>query len=339
MTKYAEQTKELINLIAGNWISRAIFAAAKLGIADQLTHGPCSVEMLSKKVDTHEKSLYRLMRALASVGIFEETEPNNFGMTPKAELLRSDHPASLQSLAVLWGDLEYSAWGDIVYSINTGQCAFKHQTGVPFFDFLQENEEAAQTFNLAMTSASKLIPSAIVKAYNFSEFSKIVEIGASHGALISAILRDYPLLKGVLFDLPVVAQSAAQHSQVVDIVSRCEVVAGDFFESVPSGGDVYVLSMIIHDWDDEQSICILKNCREAIKPNGKLLLVETVIESGNTPHFGKWLDLHMLVMHGGCERTEVEYRRLLRTAGFELTQIIPTRTPRSIIEAVPCAMP
>lgn len=335
MTIHAEQAKELINLMAGNWISRAIFAAAKLGIADQLTHGSCSVEVLSQKVNAHQKSLYRLMRALASVGIFEETEPSNFRLTPKSELLRSDHPASLQSLAMLWGDLEYSAWEDIVYSVKTGECAFKHRTGVPFFDFMQKNEEASQTFNLAMTSASRSIPGSLVEAYNFSEFSKMVEVGASHGALISTILRNYPKLKGVLFDLPVVAQSAREHPQIVDVASRCEIVAGNFFESVPSGGDVYILSMVIHDWDDEQSISILKNCREAIASNGKLLLVETVIEPGNGPFFGKWLDLHMLVMHGGSERTEIEYRRLLRAAGFELTRIIPTRSLRSIIEAVP----
>lgn len=335
VSTHAEQANELLDLVAGYWISQAVYAAAKLGIADHLTLGPCPIEALAQKVGAHEEALYRLMRALASVGIFMETESNSFGMTPKAELLRSDHPLSLRPVALLCGDLQYAAWEDIVYSIKTGQCAYEHRTGMPFFDFLEKNTEAAQTFNAAMTSFLQSIPGSVVEVYDFSKFNKIVDVGAAHGILISTILRACPQLQGILFDLPNVVESARQREEVAAVASRCVFVGGDFFESVPSGGDIYILSTIIHDWDDEHSIHILKNCRNTIAPDGKLLLVEMVIQPGNEPFFGKWLDLHMLVMHGGHDRTEAEYQRLLRAAGFELTRIIPTGFLRSIIEAVP----
>lgn len=335
LSMHAKQANEVLHLITGYWISQAVYAAAKLGVADLVALGPSSVDALAKKIGAHGEALYRLMRALASVGIFTETEPNNFGMTPKAELLRSDHPLSLRPVALLCGDLQYTAWEDIVYSVKTGGCAYEHRTGVPFFDFLERNAQAAQTFNAAMTSFLQSIPRSLVEVYDFSECSKVVDVGGAQGTLISTILRTYPKLRGVLFDLPNVVESAKQSGEVVAVASRCDFVGGNFFESIPGGGDIYILSTIIHDWDDERSLAILKNCRNAIAPTGKLLLVEMVIQPGNEPFFGKWLDLHMLVMHGGRDRTEAEYRRLLDAAGFEIKRIIPTGFLRSVIEAAP----
>ncbi len=335
ISTHAEQANKLLNLMIGYWVSQAVYAAAKLGIADLLTTDPQPVEELAQKVDANEDALYRLMRALASVGIFTESESSCFSMTPKAELLRSDHPLSLRPVALLCGDLQYAAWGDIVYSVKTGQCAYEYRTGEPFFDFLEKNTEAAQTFSTAMTSFLQSIPQSVVQVYDFSELNRVVDVGGAHGTLISTILRANPTLRGVLFDLPDVVESARQLDEVKDVVSRCTFVGGDFFESVPSGGDVYILSTIIHDWDDEHSIRILKNCRKAMAHDGKLLLVEMVIQPGNEQFFGKWLDMHMLVMHGGHDRTEAEYRDLLEAAGFKINRVIQTDFLRSVIEAVP----
>ncbi|NOX92130.1 MAG: methyltransferase [Gammaproteobacteria bacterium] len=322
--------------MAGHWVARAVYAAARLGVADLLEAGPQHVEVLAKKANAHEGALYRLLRALASVGVFTETEPNTFSMTPKAELLCSDHPNSLRPLVLLWNELEYSAWDDIVHSIKTGECAFEYRTGSPFFDVLEKDMESARIFREAMAGASRLIPLAISEVYDFSGCNTIVDVGGSHGNLVSTILSTHPDLKGVIFDLPNVVESVK--NKMGDEASRCEFAGGDFFESVPGGGDLYILSRIIHDWDDEHSIKILKNCRNAMGSDGKLLLVEIIIDTNNESSFGNWLDLHMLVMQGGSERTEAEYRRLLDAAGFELTRIIPTGQWQNIIEAVPASI-
>lgn len=334
-TKQAEQANTLLGLMTGYWVSQAVYAVAKLGVADLLIDGARSTEDLANQLGADEDALYRLMRALASVGIFMESESNNFSLTPKAELLRSDHPFSLRPVALLIGDLQYTAWNDIVYSIKTGKCAYEYRHGEPFFDFLEKNAEAAQTFSTAMSSFLQSIPRSVTEVYDFSGFKKVVDVGGAHGTLVSTILRAHPALEGVLFDLPEVVESASQLAENADVASRCSFVGGSFFDSVPKGGDVYILSTIIHDWNDEQSIEILKQCRQAISPEGKLLLVEMVIQPGNEPFFGKWLDMHMLVMHGGHDRTEEEYRNLLQAAGFEISRVIQTDFLRSVIEAGP----
>jgi len=327
-------TQKLLEMISGNWVSQSIYAVAKLGIADLLKDGQKSIEELAQAAGADVQSLYRLMRGLASVGVFIEVEDKRFCLTPIGECLQTGNLNSLRALAILWGEEQYQAWADIVYSVKAGKCAYEHQNGISFFDYLDQNAEAAQTFNDAMTNYSRQTHISVIEAYDFSGFNKIVDVGGGHGTLISSILKANPNLRGVLFDAPHAIEDAQKHIQAAELSESCEVVAGDFFKSVPSGGDAYILSVIIHDWDDEHSIVILKNCHEAMVENGKLLLVEMVIPSHNEPFFGKMLDLHMLVMHGGRERTEAEYRTLLAQAGFKLTNIITTNFLPSVIEAV-----
>ena len=325
----------LLEKITGYWVSQAIYAAAKLGVADRLQAGPRPVAQIAAEAGVVTEALYRLMRALASVGIFSEVEPGHFASTPLAEQLRVDHPESLRAVAILCGDLQYQAWGDLLHSIRTGGCAYEHQTGMPFFDRLQQEPEAARTFGAAMTSFLQSIPRSVIEVYDFSRFRRVVDVGGARGTLIAAVLRANPSLEGVLFDLPHVVADARAAIEAANLSHRCALTGGDFFEGVPSGGDLYLLSTIIHDWDDERSVRILENCRKAMSPGARLLLIEMVIEPGNEPFFGKWLDLHMLVMHGGQDRTREEYERLLERAGFRLQQVIPTSFLRSVIEAVP----
>jgi hypothetical protein len=324
--------QKLLEMISGYWVSQSIYAAAKLGIADLLKDGPQHIDQLAQAVEADVQSLYRLMRGLASVGVFIEVENRHFRMTPIGEHLQTGNPNSLRFLALLFGKEQYQAWADIVYSVRSGKCAYEHQNGTSFFHYLEQDVEAAQTFNQAMMNFLQQIPISVADAYDFSGFNKIVDVGGGHGNLISSILKANPLIRGVLFDVPHVIEGAQKHT--AGLSERCELVTGDFFKSVPSDGDAYILSTIIHDWDDGSSIAILKNCHDAMVKDGKLLLVEMVIPPGNDPFFGKLLDLHMLVMHGGRERTEAEYRTLLAKAGFKLTNIITTKSLRSVIEAV-----
>ena len=327
-------SQKLLEMISGNWVSQSIYAAAKLGLADLLKDGSQHIDKLAQATGADVQSLYRLMRALAGVGVFTEVEDRRFWLTPIGEYLQTENPKSLHALAILWGEEQYQAWADIVYSVKTGQCAYEHQNGISFFDYLEQNAEAARIFDEAMTTYAQQPHLSVADDYDFSGFNKIVDVGGGHGTLISSILEAYPNLRGVLFDSPHAIEGAQKHIQAAGLSERCEVVAGDFFKSVPSGGDVYVLSSIIHDWDDDSSIAILKNCHDAMMENGKLLLVEMLISPGNEPFFGKLLDLHMLIMHGGHDRTEAEYRTLLASAGFKMTKIITTQSLRSVIEAV-----
>ncbi|MEH2228230.1 MAG: methyltransferase [Nostoc sp.] len=328
-------SQKLLQMISGSWVAQSLYAVAKLSIAELLKDGPQHIDQLASAVEADPQSLYRLLRALASVEVFIEVEDSRFGLTPIGEVLQINHPYSLRALAILWGEEQFEAWSNILTSVKTGQCAYEHRTGINFFDYLNQRTEAARTFNEAMISYSQQTHNSVVDAYDFSGFNKVIDVGGGHGSLISSILKANPNLKGVLFDIPHAIEGAKQHIQSAGISNRCELVAGDFLKSVPSGGDAYILSVIIHDWDDEHSITILKNCHNAIDKNGKLLLVEMVIPSGNDPYFGKWLDLHMLVMHRGRERNETEYRAILDAAGFKLTNIMPTRFLPSVIEAVP----
>lgn len=327
-------TLKLLEMISGNWVSQSVYAVAKLGIADLLKDGPQNIDELAQATGADVQSLYRLMRALASVGVFTEVEDRCFQVTPIAECLQTENPNSLRALSILWGEEQFQAWAEILYSVKTGKCAYEHQNGVSFFDYLEQNAEAARTFDEAMTTYSQQTHISVADAYDFSGINKIVDVGGGHGTLISSILEAYPNLRGVLFDSAHAIEGAQKHIQAAGLSERCELVAGDFFKSLPSGEDVYVLSSIIHDWDDDSSIAILKNCHDAMVENGKLLLVEMVISPGNEPFFGKLLDLHMLIMHGGHDRTEAEYRTLLAQTGFKMTKIITTKSLRSVIEAV-----
>lgn len=323
----------MLQMISGFWISRAIYIVAKLGLADHLRDGHKTTDELAAATGTHAPSLYRVLRALASVGVFVEDEKRGFTLTPLSETLRTDAPGSLRAFATVeLGEEHYPAWGELLHSVKTGEIAFDRAFGMPVWKFFEQNPDNAKTFNDAMTGMTLAVNDAVLSSYDFSSISKIVDVGGGHGSLIASILRANPQMKGVLFDAPSVAEGAQSRLEVEGVADRCEVVAGDFFQSVPNDGDAYILKWIIHDWDDERSITILRNCHRAMTENGKLLLVEAVVPRGSEPHFSKFIDLNMLVMTGGRERTENEYRMLLEASGFKLTRIIPTESPMSVLE-------
>jgi len=325
----------MLQMISGFWLSRAIYIAAKLGIADLVKDQPQTAADLAQSTGTHGPSLYRVLRALASAGIFAEDADGRFAITPLAATLQTDVPGSLRAFATVeLGEEHYPAWGDLMHSVKTGEIAFDHVFAMPIWQYYAQNPENAKTFNDAMSGLTSAINEVVINSYHFSSISKVVDIGGGHGNLIISILKANPNIKGVLFDQPQVVEGARGRIEEEGLTDRCEIVAGDFFESVPSGGDAYILKWIIHDWNEEQSIAILKNCHQAMVDNGRLLLVESVIPPGNEPHLGKFMDLNMLVMTGGRERTEAEYRALFEAAGFRLTKVVPTPSPMCVIEGV-----
>lgn len=325
----------LRQLIDNTGFVHAILVAANLGLADLLKNGPISIADLAEATGTHAGSLYRMLRALASRGVFREDTDGRFSLTALADPLRSDAPDSIHNWALFVGsEAELQTWAHLSYSIRTGKPAFEHIFGKGWFTYLDEQPEMAKIFNNLMANASSSNAAAIIDAHDFSAYRKIVDIGGGNGTLLAHILEQNPQLSGVLFDAPSVIVGAAGAIDTQVNQGRAEKVAGDFFEAVPSGGDAYVLKYIIHDWDDERAIMILKNCRQAMAENGRVLLVEMVILDGNTPSPGKFLDLEMLLYFYSRERTEAEYRDLLQQAGLELITITRTASPFSIIEAV-----
>jgi hypothetical protein len=324
----------MLDKLTGYWVSQAIYAAARLGVADQLAAGPRPVTEVAAAVGANADALYRLLRALAGEGVFHEVAPGVFGLSPFAELLRRDHPRSLAALSVMFGDLQYQPWGDVLHSVRTGECAYETRQGIEFFEFLRRDPQAAHTFSEAMTSFLNTCGT-VLDVFDFTAVRRVVDVGAAHGTLLCSILERYTDTAGVLFDLPHVVADARAHVERAGLLGRCELVGGDFLDQVPAGGDVYMLSTILHDWDDERCLRILRNCRAAMGQEGRLLVTELVIGDGEGPFFGKWLDLHMLVMHGGRDRTAAEYGRLLEAAGFAVERVAPTSFLRSVIEAVP----
>jgi hypothetical protein len=325
----------MLQMISGFWLSRAIYIAAKLGLADLVKEQPKSAEELAEATDTHAPSLYRVLRALASAGIFAEAEEQRFHSTPLAATLQNDIPGSLRFIAMTeLGEEHYPAWEHALYSVKTGEIAFDQRFGMPIWEFFAANPENARIFDNAMAHLTTSVNEAILPSYDFSSFSKIVDVAGGQGSLLVGILNAHPTMQGVLYDLPHVIEKARRRISEDGLADRCELIAGDIFQSVPEGSDAYLLKWIIHDWNDEQSVTILKNCHQAMAADGKLLLIESVISSGNEPSFAKFMDLNMLVMTGGRERTESQYRELLAAAGFELTRILQTPSPFCVIEAV-----
>jgi hypothetical protein len=324
----------MLQMISGFWVSRALYVAAQLGFADHLHDQPRTAAELAKATGTHATSVYRVLRALASVGVFVEDEQGRFSVTPLGATLRSAVPGSLRALAIseLAGG-HYTAWGDVLHSVQTGAIAFDHVFSTPVWDYYAAHPEEAQVFNDSMTELTRMVEAAVLDVYDFAPFAKIVDVGGGHGGFLAAILRANPAATGVVFDAPQVIAGTKAHLEAEGIVERCAAIGGDFFQSVPPGGELVMLKAIIHDWDDERSLAILNNCHRAMTPGATLILVDTVIPPGNTPSMGKFIDLIMLVMTGGRERTEKEFRSLLTAAGFTLTRILPTRSPFSVVEA------
>jgi len=325
----------LDQMICGYWTSQAIYVAAKLGIADLLKDGPRTAHDLAAQTATHEKSLYRLLRALASLGIFAEDDNRRFVLTPDAELLRRDVPGSQWATAVMVGEDHYRAWAELLYSIRTGANAFERVFERPVFEFLSEHPEKAAIFDQAMVGIHGRETAAILDAYDFSNFAAVTDIGGGNGSVMCGLLGRYPALHGTLFDLPGVIERARKNIEAAGLADRVHLVSGDFFSSVPQGADAYLLRHIIHDWDDALALRILENVRREMREGGRLLVIESVIPPGNEPFFGKLLDLAMLVGPGGQERTAEEYRDLYGKAGFRLARIVPTQSEVSVIEGVP----
>jgi SAM-dependent methyltransferase len=328
-------TQVLLQLASGYWISQAIYIAAKLGIADLLRDGPRTCEDLAQVTGTQARALYRVMRALASVGVFSEVSEGRFALTPLAELLRTGEPSSMRALAIMLGEESYRAWGELLYSVKTGEPAFDRVFRMRRFEYLSEHPEAAQVFNEAMTGLFGRVHASVVKAYDFSRAGKVVDVGGGNGLLLMLILKANPRTIGMLFETPAVVRDSRKHIEAAGLAHRCEVVAGDFFESIPDGCDTHVLAHVMQSFDDDSCSKILRNCRRSLVRNGGLLLVEPIVPAGNEPSPAKLLDLQMLVVTGGRQRTRAEYGAILEAAGFRLVRVIPTDSGESVIEAKP----
>ena len=328
----------LSQLLRGSLVTQLIHVAAALGVADLLSAGPKSNRDLATALNANPEALYRVLRALASLGIFTETDPGIFSMTLLAEPLRSDVPGSLRGSAILYGaSWWWRACGDLLYSVRTGQPAFDHVHGQALFSYLESAPDAAAIFNDHQSNMTQQDAAAVVSAYDFTRYATVIDVGGGHGVLGEAILKACPRTSVVVFDQPAVIATVPQRPP--DGGGRCTYVAGDFFESVPTGGDAYVLKDIVHDWEDRDAIKILRNCRLAMSLatdiEARLLVVEKVIPPGDGAFAGKLTDITMLLVTNGRERNANEYQALLAKAGFALTRIMPTRSPASVIEAVP----
>lgn len=326
---------ELLQMIKGYWLSQCIYVAAKLGIADHLKKGSLSSIELASATQSDPESLHRVMMALASVGIFTATESQQYTLTPLAECLCSDFSHSIRNMVILLGEPEfYQTWGGLLHSVKTGKSAFEERFGMNLFEYYQQNPTAAEIFEQSMNNASALEVAAMIDAYDFSGFKTLVDVGGGYGKTLGILLQRYPHSHGILFDAPYVIDHCLPTLKEHGIVERCEVVSGSFFEFVPSGGDAYLLKYIIHDWDDERAISILKNCRQAMPAHGKLLIMERVILENHMSSFAKMSDINMLVIcPGGKERTEKEFKAIIEQAGLEVTRIVSTTEEICIIES------
>jgi hypothetical protein len=324
-------------LVNGAHVSQAVSVFARLGVADTLAAGPRDAGEIAELVGAHGPALYRLLRLLDDAGVVAELENRRFALTPLGATLCSDVPGSLRGIATLVGlPFHRDPWTYLYETVQTGESAFERVHGTKFFDYLAEHPEDAAVFAGAMTSISTTLTVSIVQAYDFARFSTIVDVGGGRGGLLAAILAANPHLQGVLFDAPAVVAGAYDHISSAGIADRCKVVSGDFFDAVPEGGDAYLLSNVIHDWDDDHAVKILSTCRAAMADTACLLVVELVPPQDGAPLGGKIADLQMLVMTpGGHERTEAEFRTLLGRAGLRLTRIVPSTSSVSLLEAVP----
>jgi predicted O-methyltransferase YrrM len=326
----------LRHMINGFWISQALYVAATLRLADLLRDGPKTANELAKLSGAHGSSLYRLLRALASIGVFAEDSEGRFELTPLAQHLRTDVPISHAAWAIWSGHRPtWAMWGELLHCIRTGEAGFPKIHGMPVWEFNSRHPEHDAIFNAAMTGTSRPQAELLAGAYDFSSIDTLVDVGGGHGVLLAAILQGNPAMRGILFDQAHVTSGAKAVLEAAGVASRCEITSGDFFEAVPLRAAAYVLKFILHDWDDAQAEAILRNCRSAMRPHGRILAIERVIPPGNDFHPSKLGDLQMLVLYGGRERTAEEFRELYARVGLRLTAVIGTSVAGlSIIEGV-----
>jgi O-methyltransferase/methyltransferase family protein len=322
----------LFQMASGYWLSQAIYVAAKLGIADLLGNGSQSSAELASATGCDSRSLFRVLRALASAGVFSQTAEDGFALARCGKALRSNVAGSLRSIVITLGEIHYKACGELLHAVLTGSPAFNRVFGASLFEHLQHNPQDGAAFNQGMTDLSSLLAHAVLLAYDFSEVASIVDVGGGQGQLLRSILTLYPGMTGIVFDSSNELHSPLPLNNKED---RCSFIAGNFFDSVPERADAYVLCGVLHDWNDKLAELILRNCRKAMAKNGRLLIIEAIVPETNSASFGKLLDINMMVMTSGRERTESEFRDLLDGGDFKLSRIIPTMAPQSIIEAIP----
>jgi hypothetical protein len=331
----------LQQMASGHFLAQALHVAAVLGVADTLRDGPKSTGQIAREVDAHAPSLRRVLRLLASAGVFGEREDGTFDLTPLGDLLRSDAPASQRlSCMLVNAPTAFRAWAALLHTVKTGETAFDHVFGIGAFDYFQQHPDEREVFNRAMNSGAAAMGEAVVAAFDFTRFRRVMDVGGGYGALIEAILNAAPKARGVLFDLPPVAEGARQRITAAGLDDRCDVVGGDVFKAVPASADAIVLKHIIHDWDDDRALAILKACRAAITPHGALLIIESIfpsrIDASPASRGYAHGDVNMMVSTGGRQRTQAEFRLLLAAAGFAFTRIVDTGiTYASIVEARP----
>lgn len=332
-----DPVQQLFQVAMGYVLSSALYVVTDAGVADHLGAGPKNVADLAKATGKNEDALYRVLRVLATAGVFTEVSPRSFALTPAAELLQKSHPRSVRDMMFFIADpFHFRVYADLDESLKTGRAAGEKTVGMPVFEYFAGNPGYSEIFNRAMTTMSAMVIPAAMEAYDFGGINVIVDVAGGHGEVLMSILRKYPQMRGILMDIDHVLAGAKPRLAAAGVADRVKTEPGDFFKGVPAGGDAYVMKHIIHDWDDERATVILKNIHRALagKPNGKVILLETVIQPGNAPDLGKVADIEMMALPGGRERTAEEFRALFAGAGFRMTSITPTKSPLAVIEAV-----
>ena len=324
---------QLYQLALGFMVTAAIHEVIKADIADKLNAGPKPVAELAKASGVNEDALYRVLRALASVGVFTETSPRTFANTALSEPLRHDAGPLRGMIAFLSDPLHLRSYAHFDHCVRTGETLCQPALGMPIWDYFGANPTEAKIFDDAMTSFSAVVIPAVLATYDFSGIGTLVDVAGGHGFVLTSILEKYPQMRGVLFDMERVCVGARERIKKIGMENRVRVESGDFFQAVPKG-DAIIMKHIIHDWTDAEARKILESCHRALPANGKVILLETVLQPGNHPDLGKWVDLEMLAMPGGRERTEAEFRELFASAGFKLTRIVPNQSPLAAVEAV-----
>jgi O-methyltransferase domain/Dimerisation domain len=322
----------LFQMATGYWLSQAIYVAAKLGIADLMENAAQSSVALAAATRSDARSLFRVLRTLSSIGVLSEVDKDAFTLTGLGNALRSNVAGSLRAILITIGEIHYQACGELLHSVRTGSPAFNRVFGRSLFEYLQQNHAAGVAFNRGMTDLVSLLARAVLLAYDFSGITSIIDVGGGEGEFLRSILELYPGMTGIVFDLP---NELRLPTRAENRAQRCSYMAGNFFDSVPENGEAYLLCGVVHDWSDELAVVILGNCRKAMAKNGRVLIVDTIVPETNSPSFSKLLDLNMMVMTTGRERTKAEFHALLGAADLRLTRIIPTVAPQSIIEAIP----
>ena len=325
---------QMMQIISGFWTSCSVYAAAKLNLGALLSEGPMTAEQIAKATGTHAPSMFRVMRALSSVGVFRQNEDGAFAGNALSDTLRSGVPGSMRAMAIAQLGDHYRAWGNLMFSLKTGGIAFDETEGMDIWKYYNTHPAEGVNFMEAMSGLTQAVAANVGAAYDFKGLGTIVDVGGGNGALLTSILRSAPDAKGIVFDEEYVVEETRKQLEQAGLADRCSVAGGSFFETVPAGADAYLLKMVLHDWDDEKTLKILGNVSKAMKPGSRVLVLEPVIKPGNDPHPGKWMDMNMLVMTGGKERSEAEWAGLFAKVGLKLNRVVATPSPMiSVVEA------